>query len=126
MSYIWGAYVFAEPIENPGFSVMALGVMATGMTGIGMAASGKFSNKVPSSKREDEDFVDLLPLDSEGKTIPSRSVRDEKGHLKYNKDNRFSHGVLCAIIVGISNGSFLIPLKYATQVSCSGCEIRCF
>ncbi|CAM6095212.1 unnamed protein product [Calypogeia fissa] len=115
VSYIWGAYIFAEPIENPALSIMALGVMAMGMTGIGMAASGKFSSKVPSSKREDEDFVDLLPKDSEGKTIPSRSVRDEKGHLKYNKDSKFVPGVICAAVVGVSNGSFLIPLKYATQ-----------
>lgn len=126
VSYIWGAYVFAEPIQHPALSIMALGVMAAGMTGIGMAASGRFSKKAPpDSKRGDEDFVQLLPTDGEGKMTSSRSVRDEKGNSKHGKDAKFLPGVLCAVVVGFSNGSFLIPLKYATKVSWSGGHAWC-
>ncbi|BBN10202.1 hypothetical protein MPTK1_5g01810 [Marchantia polymorpha subsp. ruderalis] len=128
VSYIWGAYVFNEPIKHPLLSMMALGVMAVGMMGIGMAASGSLSpgpsrvhalspkgktRKMFSFKREEE--IDLIQMDGEAKAVLPRPVRDEKGGSKYRRDNKFLQGILCAIFVGVSNGSFLIPFKYATK-----------
>ncbi|KAL2612270.1 hypothetical protein R1flu_023962 [Riccia fluitans] len=133
VSYMWGAYVFKEPIVHPLLSVMALGVMAAGMVGIGMAASGslnsghghltrgsleshsprgKTTRKMFSFKREEE--MDLIQMDSEAKPVltrPGRSGKDDK----YRKDNKFFQGVLYSVLVGVSNGSFLIPFKYANK-----------
>lgn len=113
---------------------MALSVMAIGMVGIGIAAFGHLSSghglptrgslhapspkgktrKMISFKREEE--INLIQMDGEAKTPITRPGRDEKGDSKYRKDNKFLLGVVCAVFVGVSNGRFLIPFKYATKV----------
>ncbi|KAL3683364.1 hypothetical protein R1sor_001386 [Riccia sorocarpa] len=134
VSYIWGAYVFKEPIVHPLLSVMALAVMAVGIVGIGLAASGRFNpghghltrgsldshspsiktpRKMFSFKREEE--MDLIQMDGDVKPVLTRPIRSGKDDDKYRKDNKLFRGVLYAVFVGVSNGSFLIPFKYATK-----------
>ncbi len=67
----------------------------------------------------------LVSGDKEENVESVLSMRDDCGNLKYDKANRFTQGVLCAVLVGLLNGSFMLPLKFANKVSfsiCSACH----
>eukprot|EP00899_Mesostigma_viride_P017118 jgi/Mesvir1/25407/Mv01441-RA.1 len=125
VSFLWGAYVFAEPIVDMPLTLLALAFMAAGMAGLAIAASSKPRQRSP----HDGDSLLRRELDSSG---------DEKGHpaggkrgaalrkleegkpllrdsfgKQADKDHRFAQGLALAAYVGVANGSFMTPLKYA-------------
>ncbi|CAM6119786.1 unnamed protein product [Calypogeia fissa] len=133
VSYIWGAYVFKEPIRNQLLALLALAVMTVGMIGITWATSGggsplgnlrkswsiivRFSRAKKAhgtllGHAKDEDEITSLIVDTEGS--PTKAVHESSG-AKIDAEDRFFKGVLAAIIVGITNGSFMIPLEYANK-----------
>ncbi|KAJ7533854.1 hypothetical protein O6H91_13G067800 [Diphasiastrum complanatum] len=124
VSYLWGAYFFKEPIKNPPATFFALVTMAVGMAGVAFAASGG-GNFGISLRKCQKAFASNGPREDEKRNFPKSSfivVEDRTlkpdsdfGKLKSSKERRFWNGVLCAAFVGIMNGSFMIPLKYAKK-----------
>jgi hypothetical protein len=55
-----------------------------------------------------------LILDTEGSL--AKALRGG-GRTKVDAEDRYFKGILCALIVGITNGSFMIPLQYANKVT---------
>eukprot|EP00192_Tetraselmis_astigmatica_P013260 CAMPEP_0117671826 /NCGR_PEP_ID=MMETSP0804-20121206/13559_1 /TAXON_ID=1074897 /ORGANISM="Tetraselmis astigmatica, Strain CCMP880" /LENGTH=325 /DNA_ID=CAMNT_0005480349 /DNA_START=368 /DNA_END=1346 /DNA_ORIENTATION=- len=106
VSFIWGAYVFHEPIKDYNVSIAGLMVMALGMMGIGYASSPKPQTAIPLRRpRHEHDEEDATPLitDEDGQS---------SGNGKYSfRNQRRATGLLCAVYVGVANGSFMVPFK---------------
>lgn len=117
VSYVWGAYVFQEPIKNPGLAVVAILVMVAGMVGVTMAAAGHVEWPLRLHLAEQQ----WKPLPS-SPTATATATGVDAGGRRCDKDKQqqFLKGVLCAIFVGVLNGSFLVPLKYANKVGTEG------
>ena len=110
VSYIWGAYIFKETIQNHTFSLLSVLVMMIGMVGLGTAI-GKgtvdinslnigVSKDLHSSLLEEKDMTSSNNGKSEARLFAST----------------FMKGIGLATLVGLFNGSSLIPLKYAHKV----------
>ncbi|KAH9551161.1 hypothetical protein CY35_09G000800 [Sphagnum magellanicum] len=134
VSYIWGAYFFKEPIKDHILALVALAIMAIGMAGVRSAGSGNnllsvapnlwmSALRLPDEEEQQrwESTVEenlsahLVSGDKEENVESVLSMRDDCGNLKYDKANRFTQGVLCAVLVGLLNGSFMLPLKFANK-----------
>lgn len=137
VSFIWGAFVFHEPIKSLPLSFVGLILMAIGMAGLGFAArqvapvviasnlsvkpvqlteggtrdcenctskTTKEFERVPSAESQEVDAA-AMPL----------AENDEAGAkaLVASKNKDFIIGVALACWIGLTNGSFLVPLKYA-------------
>lgn len=131
VSYVWGAYVFKEPIQNQWLALLALIIMAAGMAGITWATSGggspssqlqkSWKTVLRSAKKAHATFQGNAERDDEIKklivgmedSLPKDVHEDGKG--KFEAEDRFFQGVMVAVIVGITNGSFMIPLEYANK-----------
>mmetsp|Transcript_13181 Transcript_13181/g.37128 ORF Transcript_13181/g.37128 Transcript_13181/m.37128 type:complete len:378 (-) Transcript_13181:359-1492(-) len=143
VSFIWGAYVFHEPIKDYNVSIAGLMVMALGMMGIGYASSPKPQTAIPLRRpRHEHDEEDATPLitDEDGQSSGSEdSLTHRKesqgssdgsigadsfeadgsqmvvrpaGNGKYSfRNQRRATGLLCAVYVGVANGSFMVPFK---------------
>jgi len=103
VSFFWGAVVFGEPVRSMTSCLFALVLMAAGMLGLALAASGKFKETAHLKGEEEEEALLL--------------AEDGKDNDKYSRCNNqnFKVGMAAAVYVGIANGSFMTPLKYANQ-----------
>lgn len=129
IAYVWGAFVFKEPLKSHGLSILALLVMALGMIGVGFAVSEKMVFqyfldiwlKLNPHSTKIMDCPQLSCIDVQNSSEPlityeatnTCRVEEEYAHQKHERENKLVKGVLCAILVGGLNGSFMIPLKYA-------------
>eukprot|EP01018_Ginkgo_biloba_P029027 Gb_18400 [translate_table: standard] len=130
-AFLWGAYVFREPLKDLGLSLFALFVMAIGMIGVGVSVSeGKsflFLHdiwlKLKSNTRTTKNcqqYSCVQVKDSSKPLLTSETtgnpiLEEECRRQKYERETNFMKGMLCAILVGTLNGSFMIPLKYANK-----------
>ncbi|XP_057819219.2 uncharacterized protein LOC131032301 isoform X1 [Cryptomeria japonica] len=127
IAYIWGAYVFKEHLKSHFLSLLALLIMTLGMIGIGIAVSGV--KGLPSlldvwlklevnfvSKKDCPKYNCIKVEDSSQPFI--KGMTPDAGRVKGDCDhqsNNLVKGILCAVLVGAMNGSFMIPLKYANK-----------
>jgi len=104
VSFVWGVFVFGEPVRSMGYCFLSMCLMTVGMTGLGLAATGKFKETKPGESA-------YQPVaDEDGK-----SVGDNKYHSRLAVDRDFRIGMAAAVYVGFANGSFMTPLKYANK-----------
>ena len=110
VAYIWGAYIFKETIQNHTFSLLSVLVMMIGMVGLGTAIGkgtvGKNSLKIGVSKDLHSSLLAEKDMTS--------SNNGKSGAQLF--DSTFMKGIGLATLVGLFNGSSLIPLKYAHKV----------
>ncbi|KAK9908921.1 hypothetical protein WJX75_004710 [Coccomyxa subellipsoidea] len=97
VSFIWGAFVFHEPIKSLPLSFVGLFLMALGMSGLGYAAQQVAANVFKTDK-----------------SAEGEQSSPQKALLAAKKKN-FVIGVVLACCIGVTNGSFLVPLKYAQK-----------
>lgn len=102
VSFVWGAYVFHEPIKDYNTSIAGLMVMALGMVGVGYASAMQ-------PKAHAHSDTDELPL------ITDEDGQSSQGNSKYaqkqSEGKKVATGLACAIYVGVANGSFMVPFK---------------
>ncbi|KAI5070430.1 hypothetical protein GOP47_0014773 [Adiantum capillus-veneris] len=117
VAYIWGVYIFKEAVQNHTLSLLSIFIMMMGMLGVGFAV-GSQSEKNPANQ------CDASQVDSSNELGSSLLVKEPKKFVNNGrKDASQVHmhrliqfkGIGLAILVGVLNGSFLIPLKYAHQ-----------
>ncbi|MCO5612113.1 hypothetical protein L7F22_066375 [Adiantum nelumboides] len=115
VSYIWGAYIFKEAIQNHALSLLSVFIMLMGMLGVGFA----IGNQSEKNLAKQCTAVEVEPLNDLGSCL---LIKEPKKPVNIDgKDASQVHrlillkGIGLATIVGILNGSFLIPLKYAHQ-----------
>lgn len=123
VSYIWGRYIFKEAAKNDTLSHVAVFVMVTGMLGIGAAiGKGKVAISLELNKARVGDQEHGRQAESSKEVLSSLLVKNLPDTCKMKKEdasrvdeNRsaFLKGIGLAVLVGILNGSFLIPLEYA-------------
>eukprot|EP01112_Ceratiomyxa_fruticulosa_P008558 TRINITY_DN2219_c0_g2_i2.p1 TRINITY_DN2219_c0_g2~~TRINITY_DN2219_c0_g2_i2.p1 ORF type:complete len:322 (-),score=46.00 TRINITY_DN2219_c0_g2_i2:155-1120(-) len=95
VSFIWGAAVFHDEVKNLWLAILALLLLALGITGLSLCQY-KFYN--PFSPSMHNEYDPLMPVNESEKPVePSK--------------NRML-GILCAVFLGILNGSMLVPLRY--------------
>lgn len=97
VSFLWGALLFHQHIISVPLSIAALVVLTLGIAGISVAGSPLL---VP---KDDSDEVKKLINSEEGEFVSSQD----------NDAPKLWVGILCALVLSITNGSMLIPMKYA-------------
>mmetsp|Transcript_37726 Transcript_37726/g.96529 ORF Transcript_37726/g.96529 Transcript_37726/m.96529 type:complete len:338 (-) Transcript_37726:361-1374(-) len=103
VSFVWGAYIFHEPIKDYNTSIAGLTIMAVGMVGVGYASATKPNTGAARHAHADADELPLI-ADEDGQSQP--------GNAKYvMKTNKVATGLCCAVYVGVANGSFMVPFK---------------
>uniref|UniRef100_A0A7S0WS46 EamA domain-containing protein n=1 Tax=Pyramimonas obovata TaxID=1411642 RepID=A0A7S0WS46_9CHLO len=99
VSFIWGVFIFGEPVRSVEYCFLSMILMAIGIVGLAMAAAGMFKD----TKAGNADYQ-LMTADEDG---------NNKYHSKNGSD--FKIGMAAAIYVGFANGSLMTPLKYANK-----------
>lgn len=119
VSYIWGAYVFKEEIQNHTLSFLSVFVMVVGMLGVGVT-TGK--GRISKARINDQEIGCKVDCSKElvtsllAKDVTTESKGSEEDASQAQEDRvLFMKGIGLATLVGVLNGSFLIPLKYAHQ-----------
>ncbi|KAH7365201.1 hypothetical protein KP509_18G013500 [Ceratopteris richardii] len=117
VAYIWGAYIFKESIQNHALSLLSVFIMVMGMLGVGFMVG--LESKEDAVVPQDEHKVDSLnELDSSPLLRDSEpSGRSGNRHARGVQSGLhiLFKGIGLATVVGVLNGSFLIPLKYAHE-----------
>mmetsp|Transcript_27542 Transcript_27542/g.65250 ORF Transcript_27542/g.65250 Transcript_27542/m.65250 type:complete len:359 (+) Transcript_27542:82-1158(+) len=123
VSFIWGAYIFNEPIRDFNISFAGLSLMALGMFGVGHASASQAQPPAAPKPLSPVSTGESIPMirDEDGQSssqathTPSSAPIDgaDSGNRKYapRKGNRRLTGLLCAVYVGFANGSFMVPFK---------------
>ncbi|CAL8461758.1 g1289 [Coccomyxa elongata] len=139
VSFIWGAFVFHEPIKSLPLSFVGLILMAIGMAGLGFAArqvapvvivsnlSVKPLQSTDGATRDCENCqpktieefervpsADSQEVDTAAMALAENDQARAKALIASNKKD-FIIGVALACWIGLTNGSFLVPLKYAQK-----------
>ena len=138
VSFLWGTYVFGETPRSPVLAWFAIVLMSAGMVAIGYGAASKSGNLCkPHGDGDavdddveseglirDEDGEPLNPLHARSTHAHSRVLTGTPswagtGNVKYASKGmsprQFTTGIALATYVGVANGSFAVPLKYANQ-----------
>ncbi|KAH9316090.1 hypothetical protein KI387_024717, partial [Taxus chinensis] len=101
------------------------------MIGIGIAVSGEksfpslldvwFKLKSNFDTKKERPVYSCIEVEDSskplimGRTPETGGVQGDCDHQKSENHSNLLEGVLCAILVGALNGSFMIPLKYANK-----------
>ena len=123
VSFIWGHFVFHEPVNNELAAYAAVVVIMTGLFGMSYFSSTEsLSNGSASSHSEEEHVQDLLRFQNDETadlgpleiTQPVSSSRRHKILIHGRSYSRRNLGRLSALMCGVWGGSILVPMHYST------------
>ncbi len=127
VSFIWGHFVFNEPVKNQTAAFAAVVVIMTGLFGMSYFSSTESlstgSASIHCEEKEDQQLMnkdfsfqndatpDLGPLEI---TQQISSPRNKTILIHERKYSRRNLGRLSALMCGVWGGSILVPMHYAT------------
>eukprot|EP01114_Cavostelium_apophysatum_P020785 TRINITY_DN7058_c0_g1_i1.p1 TRINITY_DN7058_c0_g1~~TRINITY_DN7058_c0_g1_i1.p1 ORF type:complete len:338 (-),score=36.71 TRINITY_DN7058_c0_g1_i1:250-1263(-) len=106
VSFLWGAIAFPKenPVHNIGLSVLALIFLITGILGLSLSNTSFVKNL--GNKRRTINHHEETPY-GHGEESPLLETAPQ------TSKKRPIVGVICAVLLGIMNGSMLVPNQYA-------------
>ena len=123
VSFIWGHFVFHEPVNNELAAYAAVVVIMTGLFGMSYFSSTEsLSNGSASSHSEEEHVQDLLRFQNDetadlGPLEITQQISRFRRHdilILGRSYSRRNLGRLSALMCGVWGGSILVPMHYST------------
>jgi len=106
VSFLWGSIVFRDPVHSILLSVVALSLLIGGILGLSLSNSEFVKNlgNKRTSQRNINVAEDEAPL-----------LNDDTQQAAENKAPNATGkliGLMCALVLGVLNGSMMVPLRY--------------
>lgn len=117
VSFIWGVFVFHEPIKNAGYTSLAITLLLMGIFGIYLCKQ-TWEVDLPKYLR----FLYYIPAFVPPNSEPVETEMDllllspvAKKEEKMSKRKNLLIGIMCAATTGLISGSLMVPTQFISK-----------
>jgi len=114
VAFLWGNLVFGESVDNTVVSVLGIVCLAAGIAGMTISGSDMlekfFAEDMEPDRTEHSEAEKLLPTERKSTNLYTLTV---SWSSEEQSGTKTLIGVMCACVLGLTNGTMLIPLMYS-------------